>query len=112
MDSPSEEKHSRFGIASFVISVAVGVLLMGVLIVAGFLHNLHPTGPYPGQMVVGLLTIGLLFADLAAMGLGIAAVSEEGRKKVFGVLGLAFSGLTILATVALIVLGLRLAGRL
>jgi len=109
---PLQETHSRLGIASFVTSVVVGVLLLGFFLLAGVLHNLHPAGPYPAQTLVGLVVIVLLFADMAAIGLGIAAVCQRGTKKVFGILGLSFSTLTIMGTIGLVLLGLKISGKI
>ncbi len=50
-------------------------------------------------------------ADVLAVGLGIAAVCQTGKKRLFGILGLVFSGGTIMGTIALIIIGLIYAGR-
>jgi hypothetical protein len=107
--SPSlEHKHSGIGIASFVISTAVGCLMMAAICVAGILaaHRIPGERTYPGQTVVGLVIIFLAAADVAAIGLGIAALCQRGKNRLFGILGLVFSSLTILAVIGLMILGL------
>ena len=110
---PVEVKHSMLGIASFAISVGVGCLMLVLFMVAGFLNAgrvQHGQG-YPGQLIVGLFAIFLWAADLVAAGLGIAALCQAGRKRLFGVLGLVFSSGTLLGSIALVVVGLIYAAR-
>jgi len=106
-----EEKHSVLGATSFVISTAVGCLMLGLIIVAGLLSagRVHRGQHYPGQILVGLALIALLAIDVVAMGLGIASLYEKGKKRLFGILGVVFSSGTILGAVGLIVLGLTYA---
>ena len=103
-----EEKHSTLGIISFAISIAVGVLMLAVFTIAGILNQgrVQHGQSYPGQLIIGLSAIFLLAADVLAVGFGIAALCEKGKKRVFGLLGLVFSSSTILGAVGLIVLGL------
>ena len=107
-----EKRYSGLGVASFVVSLVVAVSMLLLFIVAGVQHNGHPSGPYPGQTFLGLMAITLLFTDFASIGLGIAAVCQKEANKLFGILGIAFSALTILGTVGLVVLGLMISGKL
>jgi hypothetical protein len=108
-----EKKHSGLGIASFVISIAVGCFMMALLVVAGILaaHRIPGERTYPGQTLVGLLIIFLAAVDVVAIGLGIAALCQAGKNRLFGILGLVFSGLTIAGMVGLMILGLMYMGR-
>lgn len=108
MEPEVELKHSGMGIASFVISVAVIVLMGAVFLAAGLMYDERVEEATPAQMMIGLLTIFLVLVDVVAVGLGIAALTARNRKKVFGVLGLCFSSLTILMTIGIIVIGLRM----
>jgi hypothetical protein len=103
-----ERKHSRLGIASFAISLLAGALLLALVVIAGVLGAGRARGgvPYPGQTLVGLAAIGLLAADGVAVGLGIASVCQSARIRVFGILGLTFSSLTLAGGVVLAVIGL------
>jgi uncharacterized membrane protein len=61
-----------------VLSVAVAVLLLVVIVVAGVLQVQHrQSGDYPGQMVVGLVVTLLLCVDIVAVGLGIGAICQK-----------------------------------
>jgi len=108
-----EEKHSRLGVASFGISVLIGCGIFAMIIIAGVLSSgrVEHGQAYPGQALVGLATIALLAADILAVGLGIAALCQTGTRRLFGILGLTFSSLTLMGTVGLIILGLLYAGR-
>ena len=108
-----EKKHSVLGIASFAISIAVGILMLMLIVGAAVLnaHRAPGSAVYPGQTLVGLAAILLLVADLVAAALGIASVFQEGRERLFGILGSIFSLGTIFGSVALIIVGLLYAGR-
>lgn len=99
-------RHTRLGIASFVISIAVGVALLLVVVLAGVLAARSGTRPYPGQSLVGALAILLVATDVVAAGLGIAGICQAQTKRVFAILGTVFSLFTIFGTAALIVIGL------
>ena len=108
-----EQPHSMLGIASFSISMAVGFLILVGFLVAGILNagRVQRGQGYPGQEIVGFVIIFLLAADLGAVGLGIAALCQPGRKKLFGILGLVFSFGTLIGSIGLMVLGLIITGR-
>ena len=107
-----DDRHSGIGIASFAISLVAALMLLAVFLIAGILHNTYRGAHYPGQMFVGFATMGLMALDTVAFGLGIAAIIQPKRNKLFGILGLVFSGLTMLGTVGLIFIGMIAAGRL
>lgn len=96
------------GIASFTLSIVVGCLLMAVFVIAGILNGerVQHGQTYPGQAIVGLVAIFLWAVDIVALALGIAAVCQSGRKRLYGILGLVLSGATILGSAGLVVLGL------
>ena len=105
--TPIEDvRHSRLGIASFVISLAVGVTLLALFIVAGILVRRGSPTNYPGQTVVGAIGILLLAADVVGAGLGLAGICQSRRKRVFAILGTVFSLFTIVGTVSLMVVGI------
>ena len=104
-----EEKHSRLGIASFALSLVVGFLILVLFVVAGVLAQRHGGGgQYPGAVAVGAGMILLVGLDFLAIGLGIAAVCQKERKRLFGVLGLIFSALTVFGSGALVAFGVLL----
>ena len=103
-----EKKHSGFGIASFIMSIIVGISMFVVFIVAGVLEVSTPGGLKDSSekaMMIGLLAILCLLLDLVALGLGIAGIREQDKKKVFAILGTIFSSATILVTILLIIAG-------
>jgi len=91
-----EEKHSTLGIISFGISIAVGVLMLAVFTIAGILNQgrVQHGQSYPGQLIIGCSAIFLLAADVLAVGFGIAALCDKGKRRLFGILGLVFSSAT------------------
>ena len=116
LDSPppaSEEKHSGIGIASFIISIVVGCLMLAVIGVGSMFaaHRVPGERMYPGQTLVGLAIILLTAVDVIAIGLAIAALCQSGKNRLFGILGLVFSGLTVIGVLGLIIIGLMFMSR-
>jgi hypothetical protein len=116
LDTPPEipppveqRRHSRLGIASFVVSLAIGFSFLLLFIVAGILAQRSPGKPYPGQSIVGVIAMLLFAGDMVAAGLGISGMCQSRVKKVFAILGTVFSILTIIGSVGLIVVGLAYA---
>ena len=105
--SPAK-KHSGMGIASFVIGVAGGLALFALFAVAGFMQISNPGGmdeKSGAAMLVGLLVIGFCLAHLLGAGLGIGALFQAERSKVFAVIGLVINTVILAGTIGLIVLG-------
>ena len=109
MENSSNEvlKHSRLGVASFVISLVTFVVEVIVIVLAGVLE-------IEGQMsetssavvIVGMLIMLGMFANLVGVGLGIAAVVQKKAKKLFGILGLIFNSCLILLILGLMIIGI------
>lgn len=108
-ESPMEiQKHSGFGIASFTISLIVAFLIFIALIYVLYMDATSMGGvdeKSPLVIILGLLIFLLLLADIVAVGFGIAAFFHKDRKKIFAILGLIFSGATLIGTVGLIIIG-------
>lgn len=103
-----EPKHSGLGIASFAISILAGFLMFATVVIAGVLQIRTPGGlddEAPVTIFIGLAIIGLVLLDLLAFVLGVAGLFQKNVKKVFAILGLILSGLTIVGIIALIVIG-------
>jgi hypothetical protein len=103
-----EMRHSGFGIASFVMSILVGIAIFLLVVVAGVMESSTPGGideESAGAIVLGLLILACGAADLLALGLGIGGMFQANRKRIFAVFGIVFSALTILGTIALIIIG-------
>ena len=104
-----ESKHSGVGIASFVISIAVAVLLLVTIVIAGVMEMTTPGGiddESVGAILVGLTIMGLFGLDIVAFGLGIGRLLQKSRKRIFAVLGVIFSAGAVMLTVVLMVIGI------
>ena len=99
--------HSGLGIASFIISLAAGAALVVLLGIAGVIES-QPGGmdeESAGAVLVGLLLALTALAHVLALGLGIAALVQAGRSKLFGVLGTVFAFTGLIGTVLIFLLG-------
>jgi hypothetical protein len=103
-----DEQHSGMGIASFVISLVMGVIVFVLIVVAGVAEASTPDGlseNSPVAVLLGLLIIGCLVVSAVGLDLGIAALAQRGRKHVLSVLGTTFNGVIIVGTLLLVVIG-------
>lgn len=101
-------QHSGLGISSFVVSLACSLLMVALFVTAGMYALANPTGineQAPEILALGFAIIFCGVGLLVALGLGIASVCQDGRKKVFGILGLIFSLTTLVITLALVIMG-------
>ena len=118
-----ENKHSRMGIASFVIAILSVVAIVALFVVAGFLvaqlsqsvdfQNANPQElqrdlqNQPGFIGLALAGIGIfvtLLVSLVGFALGVAGMIQGRRKKLFAILGTVFNGLVLLAFILLFLL--------
>lgn len=102
-------KHSGLGIASFVLALLSGLMIVVVVVIAGVIEASTPGGmdEQSGEAIaIGLSLFAFLGGALVSLGLGVAGLIQGGRKKLFAVLGTVFSGLALLFTLALFVIGL------
>jgi mannose/fructose/N-acetylgalactosamine-specific phosphotransferase system component IIC len=92
---PDTRKHSRLGIASLIIALLAAFIICGDVV--------------PVFRITGSLTVSQIYAWIAntltcistllalvGFGLGIVAVVQKNKKKVFGILGLVFNALIVL----------------
>ena len=101
------QPHSGLGIASFIISLCADILLVLLLAVLGVLQS-RPGGLDENSAAANTMGLGLLLTTLAltvALGLGIAALAQPGRNKVYGVLGTVFAATGLAGTVLMFTLG-------
>jgi len=102
-------KHSGVGIASFIVSIIGSLLMFLLFVIAGAIQLSTPGGVdenSPAAMVIGLMLFLLMFALLVALGLGIGALCQSDRKRLFGVLGTILSAVSLLLTLILLAVGL------
>lgn len=105
------QKHSGLGIASFITSIVSGILVFLLIAVAGVMEASTPGGmdeESAGAVIVGLSCFCFSGASLVALGLGIAGLMQKERKKLFAILGIVFSAVTILGTIFIVILGLAM----
>lgn len=106
------QSHSGLGIVSFITSLTASTVLLILIGIAEALES-RPGGMDEESNAAILVGLGLFLttlAQLAALGLGIAALVQAGRTKVFGVLGTVFSVLGLVGTLMLMLLGAVLEG--
>jgi hypothetical protein len=115
INPPTEEpmKHSGIGIASFTMSLGILVVTFILVVIAGVMEASTPGGideESPAAIMLGLGIIGMVVLNVAAFGLGIGTLFQRTRKKLFGVLGMTFSALTIIGIISLIMFGMSIDG--
>jgi len=104
--------HSGLGIASFIISLASSAVLVVLLGVAAMLES-RPGGldeESTAAIVVGLILVLAALAQVLALGLGIAALVQTGRNKLFGVLGTVFAATGLVGALLVLLLGMLAEG--
>lgn len=108
----TELQHSGVGIASFVICLLSGVSLLVLFGIAAYMGSQSPDGmdeEDSSTIVLGIAVIGGGMGQLFSLLLGVVALSQPNRKKVFAILGTVFSLLAVLMFGGLVVLGALLA---
>lgn len=111
---PDTRKHSRIGLASFVISiVAAMIFCLAFLLAFGYGFSMAAQDPsYEfDQGSPFILTLGLLmcispFISMVGLGLGIGAMVQKTDKKLFGIIGLVVNLVVILTFCILASIGL------
>ena len=107
---PMEQRsHSGLGISSFITSIASAGLVLVTFAVAGILESSTPGGmpeDSPAAMGLGCSLFAFLIGSLVALGLGIGALFQQNRHKVFPILGIVISALTLFGTVLLMLVGI------
>jgi hypothetical protein len=109
---PIERPHAGLGIASFILSIAAGIMLFVVFVVAGVMEASTQGGideTSPIAVLIGLFMFALLGLEVIAFGLGIIGLCQRQRRKLFAILGMIFSGMALAVTAGLILVGLCIA---
>ncbi len=97
--------HSRFGVASFILAIAVGLLELASLALATALVFRKNASQGPLMITAGCgMFLGLAVA-LVGLVLGIIGTRQTNRRKVFAILGTCFNGIILLGVLALLILG-------
>lgn len=107
--NPVELKHTGVGIASFILSLISGFMLLVLVVIAGVMEASSPEGMDEESMeaiAVGLGLIGFMFGSFLAFVLGVVGLFQSQRKKLFAILGMLFGGLPLFGVLGLMVIGL------
>jgi len=104
-------KHGGLGIASFVISVVVLILVFVLFAIAGIMKPSNPQTMSAINTIIGLVFILLLFMGLIGIGLGVAGAVQKKSKKVFPVLGIVIGTGTLVLSLILVVIGIQMASK-
>lgn len=117
-----ENRHSRMGIASFVISILVVVAILALVVGAPLVlsstgaldaQSFDPADPQsidlPNETLIALQVIGFGFLggvllSFVGLGLGIAGMVQRRRRRLFAIIGTVLNGLVVLGVLALILL--------
>jgi len=104
-----QRTHSALGVSSFVTSLVSAGLVLAMLVIAGVAEASSPGGmDEDSPIVVGLGCSVILFllGSTCALGLGIGALFQQNRHKVFPILGIVISALTLFGTLLLMLIGI------
>jgi len=107
----AELKHSGFGVASFVIGLAVGLIEFVLFAVAGFMEISTPGGideESPAVILLGLAVIGGILVALLGAVLAIAGLCQARRARMFAIIGLLINAAVFVGVIFLILVGLLL----
>lgn len=107
---PELTPHSGLGIASFILGMLSGGIVLVTLIVTAVMQAGGDTfdEESPHTIIVGLVIIGAILLSLLGFALGLAGTLTGGRRKLFAILGLIFSILVGVGTLGLILIGLAI----
>lgn len=97
--------HSRIAIASFITSVAFGLLMVVAVLAARQLAAAMPGNLDETSAAAAMLGL-CLAGSLVALRLGVGGISQEAGKKTFAVLGIVLSAATILGIGLIMAIGL------
>jgi len=111
---PSEStapKFSRLGLASFALGLLSLLLAGGFVALAVRLGLEEGRAPQRSVSLGGLVLLAVvLLVSLTGTVLGLAGLARPVRRRTYGLLGIAFNGLTLSLFCALVVLALLLPG--
>lgn len=100
------KRHSIFGIVSLVIGIIFGGILFLSVMGAGF-ASLGSGGNEsdPIFVIIGLFICGGMTFNVLGIILGIVGLAQKNKYNLFPILGTAVNSLSILALIALLILG-------
>ena len=106
------EKHSGYGIVSFILSCISIISLIVLFIYSAKIEAENPEVFLDETsfeaMIAGLVIIAIIMVSSIGFGFGIAGLFQKNRKKVFSVLGTILSLIIVLLLVSSILFGIYL----
>ncbi len=102
-------RQSKFGIASLVLILLVGICMLAIFIYVGFEETNNPGALEKNELkagIVGLSIIGLGFSTILSLIIGVIGLLRQNRAKLCAILGTLFSAAIFLGTAGLIAIGL------
>jgi len=112
MNSNPLQRHSRLGIASFIIALSVGliiiVLMVGSIAATTLMRNTDTSLKLIISVSIGFAAILAYFGNLIGAGLGIAGILQRERKKVFAIIGLCLNAIGVLVGTLVLIAGFTL----
>lgn len=107
-DEDEDDPHSGPGIASFVVALLAGILMIMMVVAAGVMES-QPGGiDQESPLFVAVVLAFLVGAAMTLMGLalGIAGLFQARRIRTFAIVGTLISVMEMLAVIGLVVLGM------
>ena len=99
-------KHSGLGIASFIISLLNGVLMLILVIASAAMVNEGLTENDPGMQLLGVVLLGSVVLTMVGGIFGIITCFQKTRKIFFGIIGLVLNAMTFLGIIILMIIGI------
>ena len=101
-------QHSGFGISSFILSIiaGLGIAVTFTGLVVAQIQNGVIDERSPAMIGLGCLIISCIGCDLLALIFGCCGLFQPQRNKIFAILGIAFSTITLLGLAGLMIFGL------
>lgn len=100
--------QAGLGIASFVLSLGAGLLMVVLIVLVGFADFSSVGGldeGAPATLLLGLGIFGAGLAEILALALGVAGVLQHDRRTLLAKLGMLMAASTLVGTAALVVVG-------
>jgi len=98
-------KYSRLGLSSFFIATIISLIVIGYLAVVLRMQN-NPSAVQSFAASDPVMTCLMPIMALAGLGLGIAAIVQKQKNRLFGFVGLIVNSLFILGIFSLYVINL------
>jgi hypothetical protein len=109
----ANRKHSGLGISSLILAIVSGVASFASVVVSVILVGGGADESNPGSVslvIVGLAIIGSSLLSVIGGVVGLVAMFQSNRKKVFGILGLIGNAIVFFGIAGLLIIGI-VAGR-